>query len=148
MAQAAEGDTVRIHYRGKLVSGEIFDASEGFDGMGEDSPLEFTIGGNQVIPGFESGVVGMTPGETKTVTIPVDQAYGPHNPEMVIVFPREQVPEHVDIALGNQLSLTQEDGSTFTVVISDVTDATITLDANHPLAGRELVFDLKLVEIV
>jgi peptidylprolyl isomerase len=146
MAQAKQGDTVRVHYTGRLTSGEVFDSSEGADN--DSSPLEFTIGGQQVIPGFEAGVLGLALGESRTVTIPVDQAYGPHNPDMVAVVPRDQVPPHIEVELGGQLELTQEDGQAFNVVITDVTDATITLDANHPLAGRELIFDLKLVEIV
>lgn len=151
MAQAKQGDTVRVHYTGRLTTGEVFDSSECSDDAcdcSEGSPLEFTIGSQQVIPGFEAGILGLAPGEAKTVTIPVDQAYGPHNPDMVAVVPRDQVPPHIEVALGSQLELTQEDGQAFNVVITDVTDTTITLDANHPLAGRELIFDLKLVEIV
>ena len=148
MAQAKQGDTVRVHYTGRLTSGEVFDSSEGSNDGSECAPLEFTIGGQQVIPGFEAGVLGLAPGEAKTVTIPVDLAYGPHNPDMVAVVPRDQVPPHIEVALGSQLELTQEDGEAFNVIITDVTDTTITLDANHPLAGRELIFDLKLVEIV
>ena len=148
MAQAKQGDTVRVHYTGRLTSGEVFDSSECSDDCSESTPLEFTIGAQQVIPGFEAGVVGLAAGESRTITIPVDQAYGPHNPDMVAVVPRDQVPPHIEIGLGNQLELSQEDGEAFNVVITDVTDTTITLDANHPLAGRELIFDLKLVEIV
>jgi peptidylprolyl isomerase len=148
MQQAKQGDTVRVHYTGRLTSGELFDTSETTDGGRDGKPLEFTIGSQQVIPGFEAGVVGLAPGESRTVTIPVDKAYGPHNPELVIQVPRDQVPAHIDLTLGNHLQMTQEDGQSFNVLITDVTDATVTLDANHPLAGRELVFDLKLVEIV
>ena len=148
MAQAKQGDTVRVHYTGRLTSGEVFDSSECSDDCSESTPLEFTIGAQQVIPGFEAGVVGLSAGESRTITIPVDQAYGPHNPDMVAVVPRDQVPPHIEIGMGNQLELSQEDGEAFNVVITDVTDTTITLDANHPLAGRELIFDLKLVEIV
>jgi peptidylprolyl isomerase len=151
MAQAKQGDTVRVHYTGRLTSGEVFDSSVCSDdssGSSDSSPLEFTIGEQQVIPGFENGVIGLAPGESKTVTIPVDQAYGQHNQDMVAVVPRDQVPPHIVVELGSQLELTQEDGQAFNVVITDVTDSTITLDANHPLAGRELIFDLKLVEIV
>ena len=134
---------MRVHYTGRLASGEVFDSS-----VGDDSePLEFTIGEQQVIPGFENGVIGLAPGESKTVTIPVDQAYGPHNPDMVAVVPRDQVPPHIEVELGNRLELTNDDGQSFQVVITDITDSTITLDANHPLAGRELIFDLQLVEI-
>ena len=145
MQQAKQGDTVRVHYTGRLTSGEVFDSSEGTD---DSKPLEFTIGSRQVIPGFEAGVVGLAPGESRTITIPVEQAYGPHNPEQVIEVPRDQVPPHIDLTLGNHLQMSQEDGQSFNVLITDLTDTTVTLDANHPLAGRELVFDLKLVEIV
>ena len=145
MQQAKQGDTVRVHYTGRLTSGEVFDSSEG---TGDSKPLEFTIGSQQVIPGFEAGVVGLAPGESRTITIPVEQAYGPHNPEQVIEVPRDQVPPHIDLTVGNHLQMSQEDGQSFTVLITDLTDTTVTLDANHPLAGRELVFDLQLVEIV
>jgi peptidylprolyl isomerase len=145
MQQAKQGDTVRVHYTGRLTSGEVFDSSEGTD---DSKPLEFPIGSRQVIPGFEAGVVGLVPGESRTITIPVEQAYGPHNPEQVIEVPRDQVPAHIDLTLGNHLQMNQEDGQSFNVLITDLTDTTVTLDANHPLAGRELVFDLKLVEIV
>ena len=148
MAQAKQGDTVRVHYTGRLTSGEVFDSSECSDDCSESTPLEFTIGAQQVIPGFEAGVVGLSVGESRTITIPVDQAYGPHNPDMVAVVPRDQVPPHIEIGLGNQLELSQEDGEAFNVVISDVTDTTITLDANHPLAGEDLTFELQLAEIV
>jgi len=145
MQQAKQGDTVRVHYTGRLTSGEVFDSSEGTD---DGKPLEFTIGSQQVIPGFEAGVIGLAPGESRTITIPVEQAYGPHNPEQVIEVPRDQVPPHIDLTVGNHLQMSQEDGQSFTVLITDLTDTMVTLDANHPLAGRELVFDLKLVEIV
>lgn len=151
MAQAKQGDTVRVHYTGRLPGGEVFDSSECKDdgcGCGDGSPLEFTIGAQQVIPGFEAGVIGLAPGESKTVTIAVEDAYGPHNPEMVIEVPRSEIPDHLDLTLGNHLQMSQENGQTFTVLITEVTDTMVTLDANHPLAGRELTFDLKLVEIV
>ena len=151
MAQAQQGDTVRVHYTGRLTSGEVFDSSECTDdgcGCGDGSPLEFTIGSQQVIPGFEAGVMGLAPGESRTITIPVEQAYGPHNPELVMEVPRDDIPAHIDLTPGNHLQMTQENGQTFTVLITDVTDTAVTLDANHALAGRELVFDLKLVEIV
>jgi peptidylprolyl isomerase len=150
MQQAKQGDTVRVHYTGRLASGEVFDSSICTDddcGCSNGKPLEFTIGSQQVIPGFEAGVVGLAPGESRTVTIPVEQAYGPHNQELVIQVPRSDIPSHIELALGNHLQMTQED-QTFTVLITDVTDETVTFDANHPLAGRELVFDLELVEIV
>ncbi|KUG19498.1 fkbp-type peptidyl-prolyl cis-trans isomerase slyd [hydrocarbon metagenome] len=142
MTQAQESDTVRVHYTGKLEDGTIFDTS--FD----QEPLEFTIGERQVIPGFEQAVVGMEPGETKTTTIPPEEAYGQRNDEMVLEVDREQLPESLEPQPGQFLQIQQPDGRRGVVTVSDVTETTVTLDANHPLAGRPLTFDIKLVEIV
>ena len=141
MAQARSGDTVRIHYTGRLDDGSTFDSSQGRE------PLEFTLGEGQVIPGFEDGVEGMSPGEEKTVTIPADQAYGPRNDDMVLVVDRAQFPDHIRPEVGQQLQMSQ-DGQVAIVTIVDVDDDSVTLDANHPLAGEDLTFDLRLVEIV
>ncbi len=149
MAQAKSGDKVKVHSTGRLAGGEVFDSSECHEsdcGCGA-GPLEFTIGEGQVIPGFEQGVVGMSPGEEKTIVIPVDQAYGERMDEMVAVVPRSEIPADLKLEVGAQLEVTQEDGQAFPVLITEVTDTTVTLDANHPLAGQELTFDLKLVEI-
>ncbi len=150
MAQAKSGDKVKVHYTGRLAGGEVFDSSEcQDDGCGCSSgPLEFVIGAGNVIPGFEQGVIGMSPGETKTVVIPADQAYGERVEEMVAVVPRADIPAELTLEVGGQLEVTQADGSAFPVIITEVTDTTVTLDANHPLAGRALTFDLRLVEIL
>jgi peptidylprolyl isomerase len=145
MTAARQGDTVRVHYTGKLSDGTVFDSSESPEG--ESNPLEFTLGGGMVIPGFDEAVDGMSPGDEKTVTIPVDQAYGPRMEEMVAVVNRSDIPEGIDPQVGQQLEVTQQNGQVFSVLVTEVTPDTVTLDANHPLAGRDLVFELRLVEI-
>ncbi|MBP7688665.1 MAG: peptidylprolyl isomerase [Thermoflexales bacterium] len=142
MASAQAGDTVRVHYTGKLDDGTVFDSSAGSD------PIEFVIGDHQVIPGFEDGVTGMAIGETKTITIPFDQAYGAYDDELVLDVPRDQFPDHITPEIGEALQLQQPDGNVITVIISEVSDESVTLDANHPLAGEDLTFDLELAEIV
>ncbi|KLK88090.1 peptidylprolyl isomerase [Methanoculleus sediminis] len=142
MAQAKEGDTVKVHYTGKLEDGTVFDTSE------ERAPLEFTIGSGQIIPGFERAVVGMEPGEAKTATIPPEEAYGHRRDEMTITVDREQFPEEINPEPGQQLQVQQPDGRAAIVVVSDVSESTVTLDANHPLAGQPLTFDITLVDIV
>ncbi len=141
MTQAKNGDSVKVHYTGKLNDGTVFDSSEGRE------PLEFTLGEGQVIPGFESAVVGMNTGETKTTEIPSDEAYGPHHPEMVLVVPRSQFPPDIKPEVGDQLQLSQTNGESFVVSVTDVTPEAVTLDANHPLAGKDLTFDIKLVDV-
>jgi FKBP-type peptidyl-prolyl cis-trans isomerase 2 len=142
MAGAKKGDSVRVFYTGRLEDGAVFDTSEGHE------PLAFTIGGKEVIRGFEQAVVGMQPGESKTTTLPPEKAYGPHRPEKVAEVERKDVPEHIELVVGNHLELTKEDGEPFAVLISDLTETTVTLDANHPLAGRVLTFEINLLEIV
>ncbi|HEX2951041.1 MAG TPA: peptidylprolyl isomerase [Armatimonadota bacterium] len=141
MAKAKAGDTVNVHYTGRLEDGTVFDSSESRE------PLEFTIGEGQVIPGFENAVVGLEPGESREVTIPADQAYGEHRDELVIKVPRSQVPPEVTPEVGQQLFLQQPNGQGVPVTISEVTDDAITLDANPPLAGKTLIFNIKLVDI-
>jgi peptidylprolyl isomerase len=141
MAQATSGDTVKIHYIGRLEDGTVFDSSA------EREPLEFTISSGQVIPGFEQAVLGMTPGETKTEKIPMDQAYGPHREEMVLEVSREQIPPDISPEVGQQLQIQQANGQSVPVFVTDVTDDKIILDANHPLAGEDLTFEIELVEI-
>lgn len=141
MAQAKDGDTVRVHYTGKLDDGTVFDSSVG----GE--PIEFVLGAHHVIPGFEEGVTGMEVGETKTILVPSDQAYGPRVDEMVLTIPRDQVPSHITLELGEMLELSQPSGESVTVQITRLTDAIVTLDGNHPLAGEDLTFDLQLDSI-
>jgi len=141
MVQAKSGDTVKIHYTGKLEDGTVFDSSA------EREPLEFTISGGQVIPGFEQAVLGMTLGESKTEKIPMDQAYGPHREEMVLEVSREQIPPDINPEVGQQLEIQQANGQSVPVFVTEVTDSQITLDANHPLAGEDLTFEIQLVEI-
>ncbi len=141
MAQAQQGDTVKIHYTGTLEDGTVFDSSEGRD------PLEFTLGSGQVIPGFDEAVTGMDSGEKKQVTIPADKAYGQRNEEMIIQAPRDQVPADINPEVGQQLQMAGPGGETVVVLVTEVTDAHITLDANPPLAGKDLTFDIELVSI-
>ncbi|MFA6001547.1 MAG: peptidylprolyl isomerase [Thermoleophilia bacterium] len=142
MEQAKHGDTVKVHYTGKLTDGTEFDSSVGRD------PLEFTIGSGQVIPGFESAVVGMSPGESSNTSIPVDQAYGPRSDEMLVEVPRENLAEGIQPEVGQKLQAMSEDGHKIALMITAVSDASVTLDGNHPLAGKELFFDLELIDIV
>lgn len=141
MAQAKAGDTVTVHYTGKLDDGTVFDSSI------EREPLQFAIGSGSLIPGFEQAVIGMAPGESKTETIAADQAYGPHYEEMVLVIDRNQIPTDMPVEVGTQLQIRQETGEMIPVIITDANDAEITLDANHPLAGEELTFEIQLVAI-
>lgn len=140
MREAKPGDRVAVHYTGKFSDGEVFDSSQG------QEPLRFTIGAQEVIPGFEQAVIGMTPGQSKTQTIPSAQAYGPHNDEMVVSVERTEFPEDIDLEVGQRLKLSQE-GQTMIVTITEVQESSVTLDANHPLAGQDLVFDIELVEV-
>ena len=141
MAQAENGNVVKVHYTGKLKDGTVFDTSVDRD------PLKFTIGEGQIIPGFEQAVIGMDTGESKTVTIPSDQAYGAHHEDLLLVVDRDQIPPHLTPETGQRLEIHQADGQTIPVTVAEVSDANITLDANHPLAGEDLIFDIQLVEI-
>lgn len=140
MAQAQQGNTVQIHYTGRLSDGTVFDSSSGRD------PLEFTLGEGQVIPGFEQAVLGMSSGEQQTVTIPAAEAYGQSKDELVFDVPREQFPPDIDPQVGQRLQM-QQGGQVAVVVVKGVGDESVTLDANHPLAGQDLTFDLELVEV-
>ncbi len=145
MAKAAEGNKVRVSYTGRLEDGTIFDASEGCAGGENGSgPLEFTIGDGSVILGFNGAVVGMTPGEEKTVFIPVDQAYGDHREELVADLERKNIPKGMMPMPGEQLEIALEEGNIIPVTVLHVTPAKITLDANHPLAGKDLTFHIRL----
>ena len=141
MTQAKKGDNVKIHYTGKLEDGTVFDSSQGHD------PLAFTIGSGQVIPGFEEAVIGMSKGDSNNVTIPVDKAYGPRNEELVLTAPRDQVPPDLNPEVGQKLEMGGPDGQLIIVEVVDLSDDHITLDANPPLAGKDLTFDIELVEI-
>jgi peptidylprolyl isomerase len=138
---AKPGDTVHVHYTGRLDDGTVFDASEGRD------PLAFTIGQGQVIEGFEQAVDGMVVGTEKTVRIPPDEAYGTRRDDLLIEVPREQLPEEMAVEVGMQLQLRREDGGALPVTVAETADESITLDANHPLAGEALTFELQLVAI-
>lgn len=142
MEQAKSGDTVSVNYTGRFDDGTVFDTS-----MNRD-PLQFTIGEGQVIPGFEQAVIGMNPGESKTVKIQADQAYGPHYEEMVMVVSRDRLPADIKPEVGQQLQASQADGQTIIFMVTDVSESSITLDANHPLAGKDLNFDIQLTEIL
>jgi FKBP-type peptidyl-prolyl cis-trans isomerase 2 len=142
MAQAKHGDVVRVHYTGKLVNGESFDSSEGRE------PLEFTVGAGMMIKGFDAAMPGMAVGEKKSVNIPAVDAYGEKDPSAIIEFPKENVPEDMKLEAGMQLTLSNQEGQPFPVVVIEIKDDVIVLDANHFLAGQELVFDIELVEIV
>lgn len=134
-----KGDTVFVHYTGTLEDGTEFDSSEGRE------PLEFVMGAGVVIPGFEAAVEGKEKGESVSVTIPPEKAYGNRNEEMVIIVPRAEVPEHIDPEEGMMLQIALEEGE-LDVVVSRVTDAEIELDGNHPLAGQSLNFDIRVVD--
>ena len=141
MSQAKEGDTVKIHYTGKLENGETFDSSK------DREPLQFKMGGGQVIPGFEKGIAGMEVGESKDITIPPEEAYGAKNEELVFEIERSKLPDHITPEVGMPLQMTQENGQPVNVVITALTGETITIDANHPLADKTLHFNIDLVEI-
>ncbi len=141
MTQAKAGDNVKVHYTGKLDDGTVFDSSA------EREPLQFSLGSGNVIPGFEEAIVGMAPGESKTATIPPDQAYGPQREELVITVEKEQIPTDLSVEIGQQLQISQNNGQVIPVIVTDVSDSKVTLDANHPLAGQQLTFDIELVEV-
>jgi peptidylprolyl isomerase len=170
MAQAKTGDRVKVHYTGTLEDGSVFDTSEdpieqqndqscgcgsrkeidegcgcGSHGLG---PMEFVIGAGQLIPKFEAAVIGLEPGQSVTVSIPADDAYGQRADEMVAVIERSEIPADINPEPGHQMEVILEDGSPLPVLVTEVTDTTITLDGNHPLAGRDLTFAIRLVEIL
>ncbi|MBX3253696.1 MAG: FKBP-type peptidyl-prolyl cis-trans isomerase [Chitinophagaceae bacterium] len=142
MQQAKKGDVVRVHYTGRLTDGSEFDSSAG------RSPLEFTVGGGQMIKGFDAGVEGMTVGEKKVINISPEEGYGPRNEEAIIEFPIENVPAGMKLEPGMQLTLQNQQGYPVPVVVTEVSESVVILDANHSLAGKDLVFDIELVEIV
>ena len=142
MSAAKSGDTVKIHYTGTLDDGSEFDSSAGRD------PLEFTLGSQQVIPGFESAVEGMAPGDKKTVTIEAGDAYGPHDSAQVQKVTRDRFPSDVDVKVGMQFSAANDGGQSLSVTVIAVTDDDVTVNANHALAGQRLTFALELVAIV
>jgi peptidylprolyl isomerase len=143
MSPAKPGDTVRVHYRGKLQDGSVFD--ETFD----HEPLRFTIGGGQLIPGFEEAVVGMEPGDSKTAELPVEKAFGPYLEERVVEVPKNKFARWDPQPLvGERVPILQPDGSSIDVIVTEVTESKVTVDFNHPFAGQDLTIDIKLLEIV
>jgi len=141
MSQAKCGDRVKVHYTGRLENGAVFDTSK------DRQPLEFAIGKGVVIPGFEKGVTGMEVGETKTITVPPDEAYGPRHEELMIDIKKSHLPDNIRPSVGDQLQIPQKDGNPIDVIIAVMNEDTVTLDANHPLAGITLTFDILLVAI-
>lgn len=141
MSKAKNGDTVKVHYTGKLDDGTVFDSSE------NKEPLEFKIGGGQVIAGFEEAVIGMDKGDSKTVRIPAGNAYGPHRADMVIQVDRDKLPADKAPQKGELWQISRQNDDPIIVMVVDVNDQTVTLDANHPLAGKDLTFDLKVEDV-
>lgn len=143
MTVAESGNTVKVHYTGKLKEdGSVFDSS-----LERNEPLEFTIGQGNMIPGFESAVSGMKVGDTKVADIPVDSAYGSRRDDMVLEVPKNDVPDNIDPEVGQRLAVQQKDGQSIPVTITNVSEESITLDANHPLAGKDLVFEIELLDV-
>ncbi|MBU2648469.1 peptidylprolyl isomerase [bacterium] len=141
MTQIKSGDTVKVHYTGTLEDGSQFDSSVGSD------PLEFTIGTGQLIAGFENCVLGMTPGEKKTVTIPPEEAYGEIREELILEIDKNQLPADAEPKVGLMLQAQQQNGSQIHLMITDVAETTVTVDANPPLAGKTLTFEIELLEV-
>jgi FKBP-type peptidyl-prolyl cis-trans isomerase 2 len=141
MSQVKSGDTVAIHYTGTLLDGTTFDSSEGRD------PLEFVVGSGQIIPGLDVALPGMVVGDKKKVQIACTDAYGPINPEMRQAVPREGIPAEIPLEVGLQLQMQTPSGQPMPVVVVELDEATVTLDANHPLAGKDLTFDIELMRI-
>lgn len=142
MSQAQQGNTVLVHYKGERDDGSVFDQSR------QDDPLQFTIGDGMLIPDFEEAVVGLNEGDTVTVKIPAERAYGEYRKDLMIEVGRSEFPAHITPEVGQQLQLTQPDGHPLTVVIRAVDESNVTLDANHPLAGENLTFEIQLVDIL
>jgi FKBP-type peptidyl-prolyl cis-trans isomerase 2 len=142
MAQAKTGDRVKVHYRGTLEDGAVFDSSF------ENEPIEFTIGERMLIPCFENAVIGMGEGDTRTISIPPEDAYGHHMEELVMIVKRSQIPPNIEPKVGMMLQGRSEDGAIIPFTITGFTEDSATLDGNHPLAGKRLVFEIRLIEII
>ena len=141
MKEAQVGDLVSVHYTGKLKNGEVFDSSKDRD------PLEFTLGNKELLAGFEDGVVGMKPGESKSVTLEPQNAFGNRREDLLLKLPKKEFPQHITPSVGLQLRLSNAEGKEMTVVITEVGEESVTLDGNHPLSGQTVVFDIELLEI-
>lgn len=142
MSKAKKGDNVKVHYKGKLTTGEQFDSSEGRE------PLAFTVGAGQMIKGFDEAIPGMAIGEKKTINIVPEKAYGLKNEEAIVEFPKSNIPTDMKLEPGMKLQLRNQEGQPIPVTVAEVKDDVVILDANHELAGKELIFDIELVEIV
>ena len=141
MQQVKDGDKVSVHYHGKLNDGTTFDSSKGKE------PLQFQVGSGQVIKGFDDAVIMMVPGETKIVNIPFLEAYGERNEDMIVEFPISEFPEDMNPEVGMELQMSDNEGNIFPVVVTEVHEETVVLDANHPLAGKDLIFEIELLSI-
>ena len=141
MQQVQKGDAVSVHYHGKLTDGTTFDSSEGRE------PLQFTAGSGQVIKGFDEAIIGMQAGDKKTVNIPVVDAYGERNEDMIMEYPKSDFPADMNPEIGMELQMGDDSGNVFPVVIVEVADDVVLLDANHPLAGQDLIFEIEIVSI-
>ncbi len=141
MAEAQEGDAVKVHYKGTLTDGTVFDDSH------DRGPLEFTIGEGEIIPGFEKAVTGMSPGETRSAEIPADEAYGEEREDLVATIDRSEFPDDVEPEVGQRLEIRQEEGPPLVVTVTEVGESEVTLNGNHPLAGEDLNFEIELLEI-
>ena len=141
MQKVENGHLVKVHYTGKLTTGEVFDSSIGRE------PLEFTMGAGQMIPGFEAGILGMAVGEQKSIDVPYALGYGEASAEMILEVPKNQLPFGMPIEIGTQLAINLADGGQIPAVMTSVNDETVIIDANHPLAGKDLIFEVQLVAI-
>ena len=141
MGQVKEGDAVQVHYTGKLPDGTVFDSSR------DREPLQVKVGAGEVIPGFDQGLVGMEVGDNKTVTLTPEEAYGYRREDLIVDVDAKQFPDNIQPRIGQRLQVRQPDGSLVNVQITGIEDGTVTLDANHPLAGETLIFDIELVAI-
>ena len=141
MAQAKMNDTVIVHYTGSFTDGEVFDSSM------DREPLEFNIGQGMVIPGFENGIIGMQEGDSKKITIPAEDAYGPHREDLLTTIERSQIPASIDLQIGMILQMRSPEGGTTNVSIRDINQESVILDLNHPMAGKELIFEVNLVKV-
>ncbi len=141
MTTVKNGDAVQVHYTGKFDDGTVFDSSDGRD------PLKFTVGAGQVIPGFDRAVEGMEQGQSKTFTIPCEQAYGESNPNLILKVGKDSMPQDAEVKEGMVLQSKQEDGRMIQFVVAEVGEAEVTLDANHPMAGKDLTFEIELVDL-
>ncbi len=142
MSKIKNGDTIKVHYTGKFDDGEVFDSSQ------DREPLQFIVGSGQVIKGFDDGVIGLEAGDKKTIKIDAENAYGAERPDLIQIVERKHFPEHIKIEKDQFLELRQPDGSQIVVKIKEMNDNEVTLDANHPLAGKDLTFEIEIVEVV